>query len=466
MSIGSVVAPANARESSSRAAPMATTSPTTAPPTASRTLSISASTMICVRDAPRARRTAIWPRRATARARQQVGDVRARDEQHHRAHHQQNPQAAPVLLLHHADTCTCRHHGDDLLRHPALDFRHEVRGVSGIVPHPLMEQHGEPRLHAVDRRVRTQPSDHPQPCRRALAQQRRIGAGDERFVLQRQPEVWRVGAQGLAEEPRWCDPGDRERVAFDHQRGAHDRGVAAVETLPGVVGHYCDGCCGGAVVAGSEDTTRERAHAQRREVAARGIHRPERPRRLGHALTPDAHAAHECLKGGDVLELRGLRLDALEQRKRKEPPTPLGPSLYATVAAVADPVEARRIGHRERLHHQGVHERKDRRRAADAQRQRQHSRGREDSRRAERAEGVRHVADQSAHARLDGGMCGLVDGDAGVARRNLGAYCMKKTSQRRSLLAARPCCLQNSGRESSGISRAGTGRAAHRELIT
>ena len=180
-----------------------------------------------------------------------------------------------------------------------------------------------------------------------LAQQRRVGAGDQRFVLQRQPEVWRVSAQGLAEEPRWRDPGDRERVAFDHQRGTHHRGLATVETLPGVVGHHRHGGCGGVVVVGSEDTTRERADAQRCEIAARGIHRPERPRRLGHALTPDAHAAHGCLKGRDVLELRGLRLDALEQRKRKEAPTALGPSLHATVAAVADPVEARRIGHRE-----------------------------------------------------------------------------------------------------------------------
>jgi hypothetical protein len=67
-SIGSIVAPANARESNNRAAPIATPSPTTAPPTASRTLSISASRTICERDAPRARRTAIWPRRVTARA--------------------------------------------------------------------------------------------------------------------------------------------------------------------------------------------------------------------------------------------------------------------------------------------------------------------------------------------------------------------------------------------------------------
>jgi hypothetical protein len=246
--------------------------------------------------------------------------------------------------------------------------------------------------------IRTHPSDHAQPCRRLLAKERRVCAGDERLVLQRKPEVRRVGAQRLAEESGWCDPGDRERVAFDHQRGTHHRRVAAVKTLPGVIRHHRYGRGGGVVVAVSEHTTCEGAHAQRREVAARGVHRPERPRRLGHALTPDAHAAHGCLKGRDVLELRGLRLDALEQRKRKESPTTLGAALDATVAAVADPVQAGRFGHREGLQHQRVHEGKDRRRAANAQSQCKHGRGREDSGRTKRAKGVRHVTEESAHA--------------------------------------------------------------------
>ncbi len=69
VSIGiSIVAPAKASDSSSRAAPMATSRPASAPPTASSTLSTRASVTISRRDAPIASRTAVWPRRATARA--------------------------------------------------------------------------------------------------------------------------------------------------------------------------------------------------------------------------------------------------------------------------------------------------------------------------------------------------------------------------------------------------------------
>ena len=55
--------------SSRRAAATATTRPAKPPPSASRTLSASACAMICRREAPMAKRTAVWPRRATARAR-------------------------------------------------------------------------------------------------------------------------------------------------------------------------------------------------------------------------------------------------------------------------------------------------------------------------------------------------------------------------------------------------------------
>ena len=58
----------NASASSSRAAPMATKSPATPPAIASRMLSVRACEMICRREAPTARRTAVCPRRATARA--------------------------------------------------------------------------------------------------------------------------------------------------------------------------------------------------------------------------------------------------------------------------------------------------------------------------------------------------------------------------------------------------------------
>ena len=68
VSIGRKVVPAKANASSSRAVPTATARPTMPPSTASSTLSSSACVTICRREAPSASRTAVWPRRATARA--------------------------------------------------------------------------------------------------------------------------------------------------------------------------------------------------------------------------------------------------------------------------------------------------------------------------------------------------------------------------------------------------------------
>ena len=81
----------------------------------------------------------------------------------------------------------------------------------------------------------TQPADHAQPRRHRLAQQRRLGAGDERLVLERQPQVRWIGAQRLAKESRRRDTGNGEGVSLDQQRRADNRGVAAVEALPRVI---------------------------------------------------------------------------------------------------------------------------------------------------------------------------------------------------------------------------------------
>ena len=58
---------------------------------------------------------------------QQVGDVGAGDQQHQRADRHQDAQAAPVLLLHHADAGAGGHHGDHLLGQDAIDLGQPVR---------------------------------------------------------------------------------------------------------------------------------------------------------------------------------------------------------------------------------------------------------------------------------------------------------------------------------------------------
>ena len=189
VSIGRMVAPEKASDNSRRAAAIAMIRPAAAPRIESTTLSTSASVMICPREAPMASRTAVWPRRATARASSRLATLAHGDQQHQRAHREQDAQAATVLLLHHADAGAGRHHGDHLLRQHSLDFGQPVGRVAGLVLHPLAQDAGEPRVHAFDGGAGSQAADHPQPRRDRLAEQRRFGADDERFLLQRHPHV-------------------------------------------------------------------------------------------------------------------------------------------------------------------------------------------------------------------------------------------------------------------------------------
>src|SRR5205085_9953597 len=71
--------------------------------------------------------------------------------------------------------------------------------------------------------------------------------------------------------------------------------------------------------------------------------------------------------------------------------------------AVADAVEALRVGDRERAQHDRVDQGEDRGRAADAERERQDGRGGEDGRQTELTDRVTDGADRVVHAdRLDG----------------------------------------------------------------
>ncbi len=209
---------------------------------------------------------------------QQVRDVGAGDEEHQPAHAEQNLQAASVLLLHDADAGAGRHDGDDLLGQSLDDVGHPVRRVAGVVLHPLVEDAGQPRAHAVGRRARTQPADHAQPRGDGLAEDRGV-AVDQRFLLERNPEIRRVAAQRFAEESRRRDTGDGERLPLDEERGADDRGIAAVGALPDVMAQHDHRSRRRRVVGGGEDAAAEGADAERREVVAGDVLGAQRPRR-------------------------------------------------------------------------------------------------------------------------------------------------------------------------------------------
>ena len=161
-------------------------SPAMPPPIASRTLSVSACATICRGVAPRARRTAVCPRRATARASSRFATLAQAISSTRPQTDEQDLQAAPVLLLHLRDAGAGGDHVDHLLgKHPD-DVRHPVGGIPGIVLHPLPQNSGEARSHSGDRSSRPQAADHAQPGGR------RIGAAAR---LRRQS--WVPGARGI-----------------------------------------------------------------------------------------------------------------------------------------------------------------------------------------------------------------------------------------------------------------------------
>ena len=111
-------------------------------------------------------------------------------------------------------------------------------------------------------------------------------------------------------------------------------------------------------------------------------------------LPPDAEARAARLKRGDLLELRQLGLQPLEQRKREHPPAILRAALHAAGVAVADAVEAGRIADRQRAQHDRVDQREDGCGAADAEGERQHRGGGEDARQPELSQRVAKFADE------------------------------------------------------------------------
>jgi hypothetical protein len=330
---------------------------------------------------------------------QQVGDVGARDEQHQPAHAKQKLQAAPVLLLHDPDAGAGGHHVDHLARQCLDHVRHPVGGIARIVLHPLVQDAGEPRADAVDRGVRPNPADHAQPGRNRLLEDGRV-AVDERLLLERNPQIGRIASQRLAEEPGRRHADDREGVSFDDQGRANERGIAAVGALPRVVAHHDGGSRRRRVVGSREHAATQRLDAERREVIASDVFRPQRRRARFHALAPHTDPGAAGLERREFLELGQVRLQALEQWIREHAPAILRTTLDAAAVAVADPIEPRGIADRQRSQHDRVDEREDRRRAADAERQRQNRGDGEDARDPKLAQGVADFTDEAAQSVL------------------------------------------------------------------
>ena len=301
---------------------------------------------------------------------QQVRDVGAGDQQHEPAHGHQQLQAAGVLLFHDPDAGAGRDDRDRLLRQQVLDVRQPVRRPARVTRDPLAQDVGEPWRDAVSRGAGLEAADDAQPGGDRLAQQR-VGAGDHRFVLKRDPEVGWVVAQRIAEEARRRHAGDRERVPLDDQRLADERLIAAVGRFPRVMAEHDHRRGRRRVVLRGEDAAAERADAEGREVVAGDVFRPERARGDVHARPADADTEAAGLEGGQLFEFRRFGFDPFEERVREHAPAILRSALDAAVVAVADAIEAFRVGDGERAQHDRVDQGEDRGRAADTERERQ-----------------------------------------------------------------------------------------------
>ena len=90
--------------------------------------------------------------------------------------------------------------------------------------------------------------------------EQRATAVDDRFLLEWDPNIGRIAAQGFAEESRWRDPDYGERMAIDHERRTHQGRVGAISGLPNVMAEHSNGRCGRFVVIWCEHPPAKGAH--------------------------------------------------------------------------------------------------------------------------------------------------------------------------------------------------------------
>ena len=283
---------------------------------------------------------------------QQVGHVRASDQQHQATHSKKDLQAAPVLLFHLGYARARRNHGDVLVRQQALQFGHPVGRIAAVIQKPLPQDSRQPGRQSRNARAGAQPANHPQPRRNRLPQERAF-AVDQRLLLQGNPDVRRIAAQCFAKKTRRRDAGDRERMSFNYVRRTHHRRITAIRSLPHVIAQHGNRRCRCLIVSLGKQPPPKRTYAEGRKIAAGNELAAQRMGRMLR-LTPHAHAIRPGLERGDLFKFRQVRLQALVERERVHSPAILGPPFHAAVVTVAHAVEAAGIGHRQGAQHDCV----------------------------------------------------------------------------------------------------------------
>src|SRR5581483_8229877 len=116
----------------------------------------------------------------------------------------------------------------------------------------------------------------------------------------RQPEIWRVGTQRVAEEGRWSDTRESVRDLIDIDRGADNGRIAAEFLLPGAIAHHHGRCRAARIVRRRKDPAGEGANAESREIVAGNELAVERLGGRGGARTPYAQLRAAALERGHL----------------------------------------------------------------------------------------------------------------------------------------------------------------------
>jgi len=322
-----------------------------------------------------------------AASEEQVSDIGASDEENEAADGEKNFEVIAVLLFHDRDTGAGGNNVEILLGEHLDHFGHPVGGIAGIVLQPLAEDAGEAWGHAGNGGAGTQTADDTEPSGDGLTKNAAVG-GDERLLLERNPNVGRIAFEGFAKKAGRSDADHGERMAFDDEGGTDEGGVGTIDGLPGTMTEDDGGRSTGTIVFGREDAAVEGADTEGGEEVTVDVFGTKGTSGRFDTLTAHTDAAAAGLKSGGVFELGSFFAEALRERKGKHAPFVLGTTLDATVVALADAVEAGGVGDRERFEHDGVDEGENGGGAADAEGEGEDGGGGEDGSETELAKGV------------------------------------------------------------------------------
>ena len=326
---------------------------------------------------------------------EQVGDVGAGDEENEAADGEEDVEGVGVVLFHGGDADAGGDNTDVLFGEIGLDAGHPVGGHAAVIHEPLTEERGHARTGGVDGGAGAQTADDAEPCLEAV--DHGVGSEEDGLLIDGDPEVGGIAAEGFSEEAGRSDADDGDGVVADDEGGTDDAGVGAVLLLPGAVAEHGDGRGVGLIVRGRDGAAGECAEAEGGEVIAADHFFAEG---LGNAVglaAAHAEGISAGLEGGERGELGSVLLHALIEGIREEAPVVLSAALDAAVGAYADAIEARGVDDGQRLEHDRVNEGEDGGGGADAEGQSEHGGEGEDRGQAHLAESVGNILAKGLH---------------------------------------------------------------------